>query len=833
MKLQDFRVGLRLLLKDPAYALVAILGLAVGLAVCLLLLGFARYSWQYNANVPNAGDVYIVKQRNNLELGTPWYDLAPLLLLTAARAAPGVTNASAYLTWFPLTVEVNGQLRRLRSLTVLPGFAQLMGLQAVKGDLSAALSRPDSLAITEDAAVRLFGTSDVLGRTVLLRLDAIDQNQSEARIAAVLRTPPANTTMPYETLSGPDLALMPQFMRNEALSGQSTWPGNLLLRVRSGASIAAVTEILQRAADRSLNAQKVPPEMKDRLGGRKIMDIRLARLRDAYFDHEVAANFLSVPVDRGDATVVAALVAVGLLILALAVINYINLATIRVIRRQREIAMRKVLGAKSGRLVLQFVAESLLVSMLAVVTGLLLAAVVLPTFAELMHRDLHSVLSVGNIAAALGIGLALGVLIAIYPAWVALHVPPALMLAGRPGTESERSRRLRQALSVLQVAVAIGLVSFTSAISLQTQFVMGTSPGFDPSALLVVELPVGEWSSEKKARGLKAALEQQPGVWGVAVSSDPVGRSKQAWSTEIEREGGAAVTLDVKSVSPNFFDVYGIRPVAGRLFDPQLDQEDETGPLVINALAARQLGFASPQLAIGATLLFRSHGTGATSSGTTAQAPGKALVAKRVVGVAPEIRFYSLREVPRAVAYDLWYGTTLTVRASGSLADAERAVRSVWPQYFPNSVLELSRARDIYAANYADDARLARLLRLATAIAIIIAAFGAYVLAADAVQRRTAEIALCRLFGAHRRDIARLIAAEVGTVALLASAIASPVAALAIARYMAAYTERTPVAFWTLVLAMGAALAITSVAAARHGWTAMRLRPAEALRTSV
>jgi putative ABC transport system permease protein len=821
MTLQDFRVGLRILVNDPLYSLVAVLGLGVGLAVCLLLLGFARYSWEYDAYVPDADTVYIVKHRYNLELGAPWYDQTPLGLLTVAKTAPGVASASGYLTWFPLTVEVNGQLRKLRSLTVLPGFAQMLGLQAIKGNVEEALSRPDSFAITAEAAARLFGTTDVLGRTVLLRLDASDQNRSSARIGAVLRTPPANTTIPFETLNGASLGLVPQMHRAEIAGGESAWLANLLIRVRPGASVAAITESLQQAVDRGLGVPKLSPEKLTRLGDRKIMDIKLSRLRDAYFDHEVATNFLSVKVDRGDATVVTGLVAIAILILALAAINYVNLATIRVIRRQRELAMRKVLGASRRQIVSQFVAESLLVSLVATAVGLLLAHLALPVFASLMDRDLSHVLSVGNVAAAVGIGLILGLLTAVYPAWIAFRVRPALMLTGRPGGESLGSKRVRQVLSVLQVAVAIGLASFTMAIFLQTRFAMNSSLGFDPAALWVFDLPIGETADMEEARGLVAALAGQPGIADVAVSNDPIGRSKDVWTTEVRREGGEAVTLDVKSVTPNFFSIYRIRPVAGRLFDSAIDHENAAVPIVIDALAAHQLGFASPELAIGQTLLFRGHDVGDDTE----------LHAKRIVGIAPEIRFNSLREAPRAVAYELWYGDALIVRASSSSADAERAVRAVWSRYFPNSVLELNSAKDVYAANYADEARLARLLAVSTAIAMVIAAFGAYVLAADAVQRRTAEIALRRLFGARRWDIGRLVAGEIGGLVLLSAVVAIPLAALAIARYLAAYTEHAPIAFWTLAFSLGAAVAITAVAAARHAWIAMMLRPAVALRS--
>jgi putative ABC transport system permease protein len=821
MKLQDFRVGLRILAKDPVYSLVSVLGLGVGLCVCLLLLGYAGYCWQYDAHVPDADNVYIVKQRNNLELGAPWYDQAPLLLLAAARSVPDVANASGYLSWFPLTVEVNGQLRKLKSLTVLPGFAELMGLQVIKGDLNVALSRPDAFAITEATAIRLFGTSDVLGRTLLLRLSAVEENRSAARIAAILRNPPANTTIPFETLNGPNLSLVPPFMRTEALSGEKGWSGNLLIRIQSGTSPAAVSDALQLAIDGAPSLQKVPPEMKERLRGRKIMDIKLSLLRDAYFDRDVARNFTSLQVDRGNSTVVGGLVVIAILILALAAINYVNLATIRVIRRQREIAMRKVLGAGKGRLALQFVAESLLVSVLATAIGLLLAYLALPTFSELMNRDLGGVVSLANIAAAVGLGLALGLLTAIYPAWIAFGVRPSLMLAGSPDTESFFSKRLRQTLSVLQVAVAMGLASFTMAVAWQTHFAIDASPGFDPSRLLVFELPVGETAQNEKPRGLMAELSQQPGVAGIAVSNDPVGRSKSPWSTEIKREGGEAATMDVKSVSANFFEQYGISPAAGRLFDSKIDEEGDAVPIVINEIAARQLGFASPDLAVGQTLLFRSVASAAP-----------VLITKRIVGIAPEIRFYSLREVPSAIAYELWpNSTTFTVRASGSIADAERAVQTVWPRYYPNSVLELSPAKEVYTANYADDASLARLLEFATAIAMIIAGFGVYVLAADAVQRRTREIALRKLFGTRRRDIGKLVAKEIGAIILLSALFAMPLAALAIARYLATYTQQAPLAFWALAFALVTTLVTAAFAAARQAWVAMMLKPAVALRT--
>ena len=528
------------------------------------------------------------------------------------------------------------------------------------------------------------------------------------------------------------------------------------------------------------------------------------------------------PVDRGDADIVAGLVAVAFLILALAAVNYVNLATIRVVRRQREIAMRKVLGVSNARLALQFVVESLLVSDAGDGNSDSFS-LVLPCLSsrKLMNRDMGSMLSLENVGTALSLGVALGLTTAVYPAWIAFGVRPSLMLMGRPDSESLGSKRLASSVVRIPGVCGDGARQFHPgdllASAVRNQCISRAS--ILPRSWFST-CRRGSRPQTKKPRGLIAALTQRPEVAGVAISNDAVGRSQESSSTEIKREGREAMTIDVKSVSANFFQHYNIRPVIGRLFDPSIDKEDDPVPIVINAIAARQLGFASLQQAVGQILLFRSMASGSPM-----------LVTKRIVGIAPAIRFYSLREVPGAIAYELWSNSaTLTVRASGSTADAERAVRTVWPQYFPNSVLEMKTAKEIYAANYADDARLARLLALSTAIALIIAAFGVYVLAADAVQRRTMEIALRKLFGTRRRDIGKLVARDIGTVILLSAVAALPLAALAIGRYLAAYTERTPLAFWALAIALMVSLATAAFAGARQAWIAMTLKPAVALR---
>jgi cell division protein FtsX len=813
MTRQDFTIGWRMLVQDPVYSLVVVLGLAIGFGTCLLLLGFVRFSWQYNAHVPHVEQVYVVKQRDNRQPTAPWFDQVPLLLHATALKAPGVDSAAAWLPTRPqqLTARIEGRLYRHDSLTVTPEFARTLGLVAVRGDLDAALRRPDSFAITEAGALATFGGADVIGRT-------IEVDGQSVRVGAVLRTPPANTTIPFETLFGPNSNLSPPEIRDELVTGSRGWWGRMLIRVKPGASIETIRATLQEAVDHAAVLQKIPAVTRARLGGRKVMDVALVPLGEAYFDRDLGANHLARPGPRGDRAVVAGLGAIALLILMLAAINYVNLATARVVRRQREIAMRKVLGAGPRQIAMQFIAEALVVALLATGLGLLLAWLALPLFATLVERDLGGMLSPSNLGAALALGLLLGLASAVNPVWTALRVVPHGALSGRQDSESVRAGQVRKLMTVLQIGAAMGLACVTLAITWQTRHALARSPGFDPAPLVIVDLEGGtnaKYSAD--ARGLIAALKASGAVAGVTISEDAVGRHDAAWSRELRRPGVADVRVEMKSVSANFFDQYGIKPVAGRLFDPRIDADEATEPLVVNAIAVRRLGFASPAAAIGQTVVFTNF--------------DDTVVHKRIVGVAPELRFHSLREAPAAIGYELWIaGSTLTVKVARSLPETEAAVRDLWPRWFPNSVLTMHHATDVLAADYADDRRLARLMVIAAGIALAIAAFGTYALAADAAQKRAREIVLRKLYGARKRDIGLLMLREFGALTLAGAAIGLPIGALVGERYLSSFVERAPFGYWHVAFAFCASACMALVAIAQHAWGAMRMPPAEALR---
>jgi putative ABC transport system permease protein len=798
--MKNFRVGWRLLLRQPLHTAVELFGLAAGFAVCFVLLGFVWYSFSYDRDVPQREQVFVIKHRLNFIPQPQWMEYTPFAMRAVALNSGLPLQASV---WWPskAIVQQQGGMREIDITAVDPVFEQIAGLRALQGNLHQALTQPDGLALTRQAAIQLFGSADAMGRNLTI-------SRQTFQVRAILPDRPSNSTIQFGVLVGIGTALWTEQERQQALSNWMGISGRIY--VKTSASPQALQKALQDVIDKAPWDNLATPEMKTALGGRKMVDVGLGSLADAYFDRSVANTMGAGP--RGDMRMVLALGLAGLLILLLAVINYVNLATVRALRRQREIAMRRVLGATTRQLLVQFVAEAMLLSLAAAALGVLLAWLLLPLASELLQRPLDGVLTPLSVAACLGFGAVVGAMAGVYPGWLARGVDMRATLAQRSG-ETAGGAWLRRALTAVQFAAAMGMGSVALAILWQTQFAASASPGFDAAPLLTAELP--ENLKSPAASAFRDAVAQLPSVTGVADSQDLPGRDDHTGtrgSTTVQRNDGSNMGIGVRPVGASFFQVYGLRPLAGRLFDPRIEQAGSTGEqnVVLNQAAVRALGWPSAQEALGQ----RINGT-----------------PFRVIGVAPDLRWESLRDPVQPTMYPLADSSRLlTVRVQGSSDAVEQAMLNAWQRYFPLRPPVIRHAASYYAQAYVDDVRLAHLLACATAVVLVLAAFGIYVLAAHSVQRRTREIVLRKLHGAGRAAIAALVGREFVLLTAVAALIALPAAWLAIARYLAPFAERSPLGAWAPLAALALVLLVVAAAAARHTWSAMRIAPAQALR---
>jgi cell division protein FtsX len=794
MILRDFRIGWRLLLQHPAYSLVVTGGLAIGFAACFLLFGFVAFCLNYNSTIPDNDRLVLVKQRINIFQRPEWEAIAFLPLRDVALASGTVAQASI-ARQIDVPLRVGSELRAVNLQVVDPAFQSMFAVVALEGDLQAALTQADGIALTVSGARKLFGGAPVLGRTV-------DVGGAVLQVRALLPDPPANSTQLYDALAGTNSSAW-----RERETAMTNWTrAGLYLKLKPGASSAALTALLQQASDRSPLTQQMRSVAAGMLNGGKVSDIGLLPLRDAYFDADLAAGHAA---ERyGQRSSVYSLAAGGLLILLLATINYVNLATVRTLRRQREIGISKLLGAGAWRLVRQFLSEAVLTTVLASAVGLILAWLLLPVFSDLVNRPLDGIFTVRACAVALAFGAFIGVCAGAYPAWLAHHALPGPALAGRGNTETIAGLWIRRVLTIAQFASAMALSALALAVSWQAYFASHASPGFDPAHLLVMTLPSYAQDTPLNA-GFVAQLRRLPGIEGVAAMSEAVGREGARITNRLRGKDGRDVSMEAKYVSPEWFELHQLHAVHGEAFDPRRDAVDnqQSGRVMVNAAGALALGYATPQEAVGKLVT----------------------VDYRIIGIAPEVRFQGVRAASRAVVYMVRPTPVLSIRTSDSVQAAYDNIAPLWRRHFPNDIMEIKTQQAVLAERYAGDARLMRILAAASAIAIALAGFGIYVLSAYSVQRRRREIVLRKLHGAGRIDIALLMVREFSVPVAAGAVIGLPLAWLAIQRYLAGYVERAPMGVWPLAAAVALALLLALLATARHTLVALRMAPSLAL----
>lgn len=802
MKIQDFHIGLRLLLKEAHHSVLVLVGLALGFAVCALLGAMVYQAFSYDRQTPDADSVYVVKTHFNFSGTTNfWSDTTPLVVGDALIRSGMVSQVVRVLTR-EHSLRAENQVLALPLTLADAGFGAMFGVKVLDGDLTQALTRPDALALTAGTAQALFGTTRVVGKTVLIGGKAY-------QVQAVLADAPKATTVPYRVLTGLNSTVWEADAREVTLTAWTKVEGKIYLRLPAGMEPATIARRLEQLANESPLRAEYPPESLAQIGRSNLLDFRLGPLSEAYFDTDIAA--LTDPAVHGDRRVVLGLAFVAGMILVLAATNYVSLATVRSMRRQREIGVRKVLGASAGHILRQFLAESVCFALLAALLGGLLARLALPVFSEIIDRQLENVFTAQHCLLGLLIAVLVGVLAGAYPAWLAMRVP-ARQLAGRGYSDALGGSWLRRILTVLQFSTAVGLTGLTLAIAGQTRYASHLNPGFDPAPLLLVRLTGNLTVPEN--RSFTAALKRLPGVAGVTATTGVVGNNQAIHLADIQRDGQTASVIRLTGISPNFFDLYGVRPVAGRVFDEKVDPEDKAKMLVINTATMRLLGFASPQEAVGQFVLF-----------------GRLRTQSQIIGVIEDIRHQSARKSIEPMVYlPLPKASILTVRVSGETAAVQAAIQKQWGSDFPNSAIDMDRLETKIAANYADDLRLNWLLLAASIVIAIISSLGIYVLSAYTLQQRIKEIAMRKLHGAGRWAIGRLVGNEVVLMVALSTLIGLPIAALGTAKYMAEFVERAPVEVPSLIAAFLLAMTMAFVATAGNMLAALRVSPARAFR---
>jgi len=817
--------ALRVMARHRAYAAITIGGLALGLAGCLLILNYVHYERSYDAWLPDSDRVYQV-QATWHEPGQPITrsQHSPFPVRdTLAGGFPQIETLSV-LRFGPTVVTRDGAPLFLDSATVDPGFFKIFPLPFAYGAAQNALPDVNSIVLTEHEAIRQFGTADVVGRRMTL---GAGPGKRDYLVSGVLKDLPKNSNLRFDLLFRYDPASfdsVPAAEKGWGMMGQQHY-----VKLRPGADAAAINAALPAWEKRVVAPQIIDGKASSQAD---IMDLKLVPLAAVHLG--AAQEGALTP--GGDRGTLATFVIVALLTLGMAVMNFINLSTARAVGRAREVALRKVLGATRRQLVAQMLGEALLMVALATVLALAIVELLTPALGQWIDADLRLTYfgSGGLLLPTLGLFVTTALLGGLYPA---LHLsrfrPAEVLRANKSSAETPGSGRVRVALVIVQFAIAIGLIASTAVIYAQTRFVETVDPGYRRDGLIELDSAWRFAGDSSEFEAAKRELLALPGVVGVGRTNLGIA-AKNKNIEDVHAPGQPEVSIGVYDVDPDFFRTMDMRLLAGRLLGdrfgndrvPVKDGDTDTAAMqahglniVVNDNAARLIGFASAQDAVGKTVK--------ASVGTIDMVPAT------IVGVVGDTRIRTARDAiePLIYVYDPDHTSQVIVRyAAARPADVMAGIERVWRQFEPEIPFQGAYAEALVAKLYAADRARGVLFAAFALLAVVIACLGLYALAAFTVERRTKEIGIRKVLGARVRDIVRLLAWQFSRPVLLANLIAWPVAWWAMRSWLNGFDARIALLPTPFVGAGLIALVIALATTASHALRVARANPIHALR---
>ena len=823
-------VGIRALAKSRTYAFINIFGLAVGMAACLMILLYVRYEISHDRWIPESDRIFQVQS---------WYKSSETGREAQLQMTPYIAGKSLRDNFPQIEREVyvndnnpvfykDGQATSTEDYLWVDGnFLEVVPLPLVRGD-ARALAQVDSAVITQSEAIRRYGTDNVVGRTMTLITRGVHR---DFRITGVLRDLPRNSHFRINSL----IRINFQAYYADTPDGLTCWGcqnGWVYVKLRPGADVNAI-----RAGLRAWERRAIPDENAGdaRFNAGDDQDWHIVNLEDIHLGRAQAGAMAP----GNDRTTIVTFAIIALLILGMAVVNFTNLATARASQRAREVALRKALGASRRQLIVQFIGESIIVSVVAMLIALAIVELAMPAFSAFLEADIQVAYfgSGGILLPVLALVLVVGILGGLYPAFFLSRFEPATVLkANKSSSETPGSGWLRSVLVVAQFAVSIGLIICTAVIYGQTVYARTMDPGYDRSHILQLD-ELSRYQLLDKGEIIAERMRRIPEVQAVGRTTIGVATDNNN-NTGVMVPGRAdPVDMGNYQVDEGYFEAMGLRLVAGRWFDENRPMDDMTlpyppdvpaqramaargGNVVINELAAQRLGFRNPADAVGKT--FRAALVDNEIG----------LVPVTVIGVVRDARFRSVRLPLDPIMFSNWNTghSNMIVRYRGDPATVRAAAERAWKSVTTEVPFNAEFSDDIMVELYgADDAR-AQTFAAFTLLAILVACLGLFGLAAFTAERRTKEIGIRKVLGARSRDIVRLLAWQFSKPVLIANLIAWPIAWWAMRDWLNRFDTRIDLGPTPFILAGLLALTIAIGTIAGHAFKVARANPILALR---
>jgi putative ABC transport system permease protein len=800
------KIAFRNLQRQKAFTSINVVGLAIGLATCVLITLYIQDELsydRYNQKADRIVRVAINLKLNGEAINSP--TIGPTTARDLGNEYPEVLETTRIRNQGGRFVSYGTtSFKEDRVLYSDSTFFQVFTIPFLKGDPRTALTEPNTLVLTEKTARKYFGNANPMGKIL-----TFGSGKVPYRVTGVVGKVPENSHFRFDLLAS---------LAGSKEAQEEGWLGNMnfytYLVLPENYDYRQLEPKIQRLGEKYIG-----------LGLQKYMGISLKQFREKGNDFGI---FLQPLTDihlhssfgggelspGGDIRYVYVLTAIALFMLLIACVNFMNLSTATASRRSREVGVRKVLGSVKGQLQQQFLMESMLLAVFALVVGLLLVGLTLPVFNQLTGKALtFNLLTDPDVMIGLAVGTVLvGVLAGSYPAFYLASFKPVQVLKGRI-TTMQNGLNLRSGLVVFQFFISIALIIATVVANRQLRFMQDKKVGFDRDQVLVIHDTYMLRNNEAVFRN---QLTQNPQVIRASVSGDvPVGSTSSnndAIMPKEDQEKGVGCRL--YAIDTEYIPTLGMQIVKGRNFSKSF--ATDSSAVILNETAVKAFGWQ--QNPIGKELVRNDDGK---------------KYFYRVIGVVSDFHFESLRQKVGPLVMFLGgnYGSIMVKTHTDNLPGLLASLKKQWDSFAPGAPFTYSFLDDRFEQVYRSEQKIGQVLTLFSGLTIFIACLGLFGLATYTAEQRTKEIGIRKVLGASISSIIALLSRDFLKLVLIALVIASPIAWYAMNQWLNDFAYKIDIEWWVFALAGGLAIAIALITVSFQSIRAALMNPVKSLRS--
>jgi ABC-type antimicrobial peptide transport system permease subunit len=784
-----FQIAWRSINRYRAYSIINILGLALGIASCLIIFLVVRNELSYDTFHRKADRIYRVTL-NAIDFNP---NVSMAIVPAMRNDFPELENISQ--VWYNESGLVKvGQVRYQEKGYAFADkqFPSIFDYKWIGGDPQTALVEPNSIVLTETIARKYFGQKEAIGQVINL------DNQYDLKVTGLIRDLPGNTHLPFVFLVSLE-TLNKGFLKEAQSNFYQIMGGSL-----------AYIVIPENYSIQQL--QKRMPAFIEKNWGKDIAKearLPLQPLKEIHFDQRYLNNTISPTTSRETYW---ALSAVAVFIIVIGCINFINLATAQAMRRAREVGVRKVLGSTRSQLIFQFLGETALLVLVAVLLSLMVVALFLPQVSTWLNIKIsRSNITEPTVMALLGAIMIVVILLAgLYPAFVQSAFRPVDSLKSKISVPF-RGFTLRKSLVVVQFAISQMLIVGTLVVAYQMDFFQNRDLGFNKEAVISFEIP-----NPEKREALRQQLTNNPGIKEFSFSSGaPVYNHSFTSFSSAELGVTKDDVTEMKFIDEKYTDLFELKMLAGQKVS-KANEKDTVDNVVINEVMMQKLGIQDPQQAIGKQITLGGNPR------TT------------IMGVVKDFQSESKHKKRRSCVLvyrsNSFYMASVKIQPAGVQRTIDQ-VDKAWSALFPENYFDYEFLDDRISSFYRQEQKMYTAFKLFSIIAIVIGCLGLYGLVAFSVMQRTKEVGIRKVLGASLFNIVSLLTKEFLRLIAFAFLIAAPIAYYTMHLWLGSFAYQVTVGGWIFGVSLAISCAIAAITIGYQALKAAIANPVKSLKT--